>query len=77
MHPALLLTEIVSPIIRYGDRKSKSRCAQVCKAWKDDALDVVWYSINLAMFKQMLGWSEYPKTVNIHIAQTISFHNLN
>lgn len=67
MHPALLLTEIVKPIIRYGDGKSKSRCAQVCKAWKDDALDLAWYSVDLAIFKRMLGWNEQQKTVNIQI----------
>ncbi|KIM44696.1 hypothetical protein M413DRAFT_67066 [Hebeloma cylindrosporum] len=48
MHPVLLIDEILRHIFlfcSYQDRASLVFAAQTCKAWKDPALDFLWYRL--------------------------------
>jgi hypothetical protein len=48
MHPVLLIDEILRHIFSfcsYYDRASLVSAAQSCKAWKDPALDFLWYRL--------------------------------
>jgi hypothetical protein len=48
MHPVLLIDEILRHIFlfcSYYDRTSLVSAAQTCKAWKDPALDFLWYRL--------------------------------
>jgi len=45
MHPVLLIDEILRHIFIFCSRASLVSAAQSCKAWKDPALDSVWYRL--------------------------------
>lgn len=59
MERTLSISEVLDRVLSFNDRADSSRCACVCKAWLEVALDHVWREVDTvkALF-QLLGTLE-------------------
>lgn len=56
MHHALEISDILGSIFKFTDRPTNGACVQVCRAWQDNALDVLWSHVdNPKQLFQLLG----------------------
>ncbi|RDB19966.1 hypothetical protein Hypma_013057 [Hypsizygus marmoreus] len=46
MHHALVISDILSSIFKFTDTDTDISCARVCRAWQENALDVLWYRVD-------------------------------